>query len=718
MEQIVWSAGSMVIDLTVDEHGPVRVRGWSPVAEHGSVTGVGPGVPLVELDCLGGGRLGNSASAQHRPYATGLGLRYVGHGVTAVVGGDRLVVRQRDAAGLAVVTTFQHVWGTDVVRLWHEIANDGLEPVVLTYVSTLSLTGFSGGAGFDGLTIHEARNSWCAELRWQRRSPEQIGVVDNGLRGDDEGGSTSRARHTVTAAGSWSTGGSLPVGAIERAEPATTWAWQVEHCGSWHWEIGDLYQDLYLQVSGPTDAEHQWRAPLAHGERFETVPVAITVTAGGLHEGLRQLTAYRRKIRRACTDNTELPVIFNDYMNCLWGNPTQERLAPLISAAAEVGAEYFVIDAGWYAEIDENWWDTVGAWQPSEGRFPDGLPATLERIRAAGMVPGLWLEPEVIGVRSPVADRLPAEAFFTRGGVRVAENGRYHLDLRSAAAREHLDEVVDRLVGEYGAGYLKLDYNISLAGTDAGGDSPGAGLLRHNRAYLAWLDAVLERHPTLVLENCSSGGMRMDYGLLARLPLQSTSDQSDFLRYATIAAAAPSAVTPEQGAVWAYPLPDQSAEEISFCMVNAALGRVHLSGLIDEMTPDQRDRIRAALGVYRRSRDVIATGAPHWPLGLPGWHDPWVALALAVHDECLVAVWCRDPAGGEVTLRLPGLAGPGWRAEPLFPVDLPCQLGWAPGEFGAPGAPGAPGEFGAAGELCLVVRVPAGPAARLIRVWR
>src|ERR1019366_9601922 len=104
------------------------------------------------------------------------------------------------------------------------------------------------------------------------------------------------------------------------------------------------------------------------------------------------------------------------------------------------------------------------------------IAVVLNRIRAEGMVPGLWLEPEVVGVRSPVADRLPAEAFFARGGERVVEHGRYHLDLRHPAAVKHLDEVVDFLVDDLGVGYLKLDYNICVApGTDTGNLSPGAG---------------------------------------------------------------------------------------------------------------------------------------------------------------------------------------------------------------------------------------------------
>jgi len=573
------------------------------------------------------------------------------------------------------------------VRVRSEVRNTGDDTLTLTYVSSLALTGFGDIAG---LAVHEARNAWTAELRWQRLTAEQAGLV--GIGPEPQG--TSKGRHAVTGTGTWSTGDFLPMGGVEHRDLA--WVWQVEHNGGWHWELADLHHDAYLQAGGPTDREHHWRQPLAPGERFTTVPVAVAAVHGDLGAGLRALTEHRRATRRPARDHTDLPVIFNDYMNCLMGDATEEKLGPLIDAAAEAGAEYFVIDAGWYAE-DGGWWDTVGAWEPSSARYPSGLGATIDRIRAAGMAPGLWLEPEVVGVRSPVVDELPADAFFTDGGRKRAENGRYHLDYRSAAVRKRMDRVVDRLVDEFGVRYFKLDYNVDIApGTDAAGESPGAGLLGHNLAYLAWLDGVLDRHPGLVLENCASGGMRMDFAMLSRLAIQSTSDQTDHLRYVPIAVAAPSAVPPEQGAVWAYPQPEHGPEEASLCLVNALLGRVHLSGRIDLMDAGQRARVRTALDVYKGHRRLLATGSPQWPLGLPGWYDRWLALAVNAGDTSLLAVWYRGSGPESVTIPLPWLANA--TAEVSFPADLPT-------------------EFALDGHE-LTVSLPSGPAARLFRLHR
>jgi alpha-galactosidase len=627
-------------------------------------------VPLVEIDFIGEGRLAISTAAQHRPYLVSRALRYAGHEERSTPHGSTLLVRQRDEhRGVEVTTHLRHYAGADVLQVMSEVANVGSEPFTLTYVSSLSLTGF--GSGLDVPRLHEARNVWLSELRWRALTAEEAGLVCVGDFHYDNW--TSKGRHAVTTVGSRSSGDFLPVGGVENVAEAVAWTWQVEHHGGWHWELGDLHGDLYLQVSGPTDREHQWRQSLAVGERFTTVPVAVAVARGDLTDGLRALTDYRRLMRRRTLDNERMPVIFNDFMKCLNADPTEEKVAPLV----EVGADYYVMDAGWFAE-EKDWWDTVGEWRESPTRFPSGLSKTMERIREHGLIPGLWLEPEVIGVRSPVAEELPADAFFTYRGRRVREADRHHLDYRCPQVRDRMDGVADRIIGDYGLGYLKLDYNIDVGpGTDSRQESPGAGLLDHQRAYAEWLDDLLARHPSLVVEQCASGGMRMDYGMMSRADLVSTSDQQDPGRYAPIAAAAPTAVAPEQSGSWASPQPEHSAEQLSFTLVNSMMGRMHLAGRIDLLSSEQRARVRAAVEAYRGYRSMLARGRPQWPIGLPTWHDQWVALAIDSDDDCLVALWYRGGGHGEIVLPIARLGPGAFRAEAVFPTDLPLDLDWS-----------------------------------------
>ena len=96
--------------------------------------------------------------------------------------------------------------------------------------------------------------------------------------------------------------------------------------------------------------DHNWKQILEPGESFTTVTVAICRTNNGVHAAFGSLNDYRRKIRRYHEDNEKLPIIFNDSMNCLMGDPDEEKIHALLDPVAKSGAEYFVIDAGWYSD--------------------------------------------------------------------------------------------------------------------------------------------------------------------------------------------------------------------------------------------------------------------------------------------------------------------------------------------------------------------------------
>ena len=412
----------------------------------------------------------------------------------------------------------------------------------------------------------------------------------------------------------------------------------------------------YVAVLGPTDTLHHWSVTVAAGKAFTTIPVTFTV-GSGFDEAFGQLARHRRAARRRHPQDVALPVIFNDYMDTLEGDPTEAKLLPLIDAAAEVGSEYFCIDAGWYDDT-AGWWSSVGDWVPSTVRFPRGFRFIVDHIRSLGMTAGLWLEPEVVGVTSRASGTLPSSSFLQRRGARVRERDRYLLDLRSEEARAHLDQAVDRLVDELGIGYFKLDYNVTPGpGTDLDAESVGDGLLQHNRALLTWLDTVLDRHPTLVLENCGSGALRSDFGMLSHLQLQSTSDQQDPLLYPMIAVGALVHILPEQAANWAYPQASMTDEEIAFTMCTGLAGRLYQSGLVDRMSPEQRALVAAGVEAHKATRSALARSIPRFPTGVPSWNSEWVTVAFDAGADTYVLAWRQQHAAQEVALELPHLGG-------------------------------------------------------------
>ncbi len=628
--------------------------------------------PLVELLVLGEGRSLTNTRLSHT--AVGARLRPLSEQRTDADGWRESRVHQRDdVTGLETVTVLRWRPGGSALRTWTEVTNTGDRPYVLQSVSSFA-TGalIETGEQIEDLVLYRARSEWCGESRWLPTAVHaRDGLADIDVQTHQHEG---RGVVATTSHSTWSSGEWLPTGILENTATGRAWAWQVEHNGAWHWELDARATGsgaLALVVSGPDDLHHAWSTSLEPGKTFVTVPVSIAVSTAGYQGVLAELTRHRRNLVRSQPGDAGYPLIFNDYMNTLMGDPTTAKLLPLIDAAAEAGAEVFCIDAGWYDDGGA-WWDSVGEWQPSTARFPDGgLRRVLEHIQERGMRPGLWLEPEVIGVRSPAAQYLPDEAFLQRHGQRVVEHDRYLLDLRHPAAVKHLDEVVDRLVNDYGSRYFKLDYNVTPgAGTDRTGTSPGEGLLEHNRAHLAWLEGILERHPGVIFENCASGAMRMDYAMMSLLQLQSTSDQQNPHLYATIAAAAPASLVPEQAGNWAYPRAGDPLEETAFTMVNGLVGRLYLSGHLDRMAADELALVHEGVAAHRLLRGEIPRTVPFWPLGLPGWFDPTVALGLQGPDSSLLAVWQRGSENAPIRVHLPQFTGQDLGIETVYPLSL------------------------------------------------
>lgn len=671
MEHVItWGNPHMEFEFSYAEDKPVRMSGLR-------VPGVDfrweSNLPIAEILLSGTGHWIANDRLTHT--TVGRDCRYAGHEVLRDEARkmDRLVITERCAdPELEVKVTYEIPCETEACfRVHVDVTNLGAAPVsVESVTSWVSELGSPRGRTPDIAAWHllEGEYEWLGEGRWHDTPVrELLPVLNQELTRHDP-----RASHSVVSTGTWSTGRHVPLAVLDSREFNATWLFQIEQNGPWRWELGNNTHDASIALAGPTNLDHSWHVTLHPGESFASVAASATL-APTFRKAVGNLTAYRRAMHVEHPENAKPHVIFNDYMNTIDGDPTTEKLLPLIAAAADVGCEIFVIDCGWYDDSGD-WWPSVGEWLPSKTRFPGpkGMMEVIDAIRDHGMIPGLWLEPEVVGVKSPMADRLPDSAFFQRNGHRLVEQERYILDLRDPAARAHLDKVVDRLVDQYGVGYFKLDYNVSPDnGTDYAADSAGDGLLRHTRAYVDWIDGIRARHPEVILENCSSGGMREDFVQTSHFQVQSTSDQQDYRIYPTIAATAPMMMLPEQAASWAYPQSWMTDEQTAFNINTTFLGHFFLSGYINRMSGAQLDVIRAGIQAYKDEiQPVIAGGVPFWPLGLPGWNDPVVALGMDADERSYVTVWGRDAdeAARDVTLRLPAYEGRDIDVTPVFPV--------------------------------------------------
>lgn len=135
---------------------------------------------------------------------------------------------------------------------------------------------------------------------------------------------------------------------------------------------------------------------------------------------------------------------------------TPEQVNHAIDAAAAVGAEVFFIDASWYAAPKSDWWRTVGDWDVSLQRFPQGLKPFRDRAHAAGMLWGLWMDAERIGDQSRVAKEHPDWLAMNYDGERKMGG---LLDLTKPEVARWMEQQIARVIEENQLEFFRFDYN-------------------------------------------------------------------------------------------------------------------------------------------------------------------------------------------------------------------------------------------------------------------
>lgn len=187
------------------------------------------------------------------------------------------------------------------------------------------------------------------------------------------------------------------------------------------------------------------------------------------------------------------PVIYNTWLY-RFTKFSIEQLRQQLKAAAEIGCETFIIDAGWFG--GDNSWGKVGDWREKQGKpFFGNMSAFADEVRAAGLNFGFWIEPERWAEKIPVRTEHPE--WFPENTTRI--------DLTQPAAAEYFHDVIADNVRKFNAKYIKVDFNASV-----GYDESGCELYNYCRILNKQLMRIRQEFPELVIENCGSGALRND----------------------------------------------------------------------------------------------------------------------------------------------------------------------------------------------------------------
>lgn len=346
---------------------------------------------------------------------------------------------------------------------------------------------------------------------------------------------------------------------------------------------------------------HAWGAETQTGTHFQTAELLALWSGAGLN-GIA--ATFQRDIRdRVVTwpdPARPRPVHYNCW-EAIYFDHNLADLAAIADRAAEMGAERFVLDDGWFGRRDDDT-TSLGDWTVDRRKWPEGLHPLIAHVHKLGMTFGLWFEPEMV---NPDSDLMRAHPDWMLGPPdQVAGRNQMVLDLSKPEVREYLFNAVSEILGEYPVDYIKWDHNRLLPVVDAS----------QTRGVYELLAALRKAHPGVEIESCASGGGRIDAGILGhthRVWLSDSNDALERLRMQHDAALfLPACITgshvgPRRSHTSGRVLP------MSFRARVAAQRHFGFEMDLRELTVDEAATLKSVTAWWKANRDWMMAGTIH-----------------------------------------------------------------------------------------------------------
>lgn len=250
--------------------------------------------------------------------------------------------------------------------------------------------------------------------------------------------------------------------------------------------------------------------------RFATAPLYAVFSDSGLNGCA---VAFQRHLRDRIVHfpDTERPrpVHYNCWEAVYFDHKLPE-LKEIANRAADLGAERFVLDDGWFGRRDDDT-TSLGDWWIDMRKYPEGLTPLIDHVHGLGMTFGLWFEPEMINPDSETFRAHPDWALGPDDQIPGRHQRVLNMDL--PAVRYYLFERIGAVLADYAIDYVKWDHNRVLPLPDAA----------QARGAYALLDRLRAAFPQVEIESCASGGGRIDFGILERTHRVWLSDSNDAL---------------------------------------------------------------------------------------------------------------------------------------------------------------------------------------------
>lgn len=357
---------------------------------------------------------------------------------------------------------------------------------------------------------------------------------------------------------------------------------------------------------------------LEPGETFTTPRLALCMSNEGLGGVSRNFHRWARHEGWLHQGDKTREILLNSWEGVVF-NVNEKGMFQMMEDIKEMGGELFVMDDGWFGDKYQRNDDksTLGDWMVDRKKLPGGIKPLVDKAKSLGIHFGIWIEPESANTISEFYEKHPdwvlqekgRELKQGRGGTQVL------LDMCNPKVQDFVFKLVDNLMTENpDIAYIKWDANCSLqnyGSTYLPAQKQSHIYIEYHRGLLKTLERIRAKYPRLVIQDCSSGGGRVNYGLLPYFEEFWPSDNNDpfqrvFIQWGT-SYFFPSNAMAQHIAHSPYWNTGRTSP-IKYRTDVAMSGRLGIELQPANMTPEEREQTKRAISDYKRIRDIVQLG--------------------------------------------------------------------------------------------------------------
>lgn len=575
--------------------------------------------------------------------------------------GATAVINQTDPeAGISIESTLALRPG-GLLEMRHSITNDGTTAYQVDELATIL------PVAPEAVELLDLTGRWCRENHPQRRPIQQGTWVRTGRHGR-----TGHDSSLLLAAGTAGFGN----------RHGKVWATHLAWSGN-HEQFTDTIGDGRTMIGG-SELLGPAEVILKPGAAYTTPALFAAYSDRGL-DGISEAfySWFRSRphhVLPATGGGKARPVVLNTW-EAVYFDHNLDTLIELAESAAELGVERFVLDDGWFrGRRDDH--AGLGDWYVDETLWPEGLTPLIDAVESHAMEFGLWVEPEMINLDSDIARAHPewivgpATRSHKEGGRLPLEWRNQHvIDLVNPDAWQYIFDRIDTLLSENRISYLKWDQNRDLLEHGHAGRSSV-----HEQTLAAYrlFEELKKAHPGVEIESCSSGGARVDLGILERTDRIWASDCNDALERQSIQRWTGLVIPPELVGGHIGPTTSHTTartHDLSFRAITALFGHFGMEWDVRKITGSERAELKRFINLYKEHRDLIHSGRmvradlPDESLMLHG-----AVARTALEPESTAALFAlvstrTSPAEQPGKVTIPGLEPDlTYRMEAIFPA--------------------------------------------------